>query len=123
MANPIISVDGKSVPSPSTFVWGLSDVSADDAGRTEDMTMHKKRKGQAVTLQLSWRYITTEAASQILKAFNPEYINVNYIDPYEGGEITKVFYVGDRNAPMYNGALDLWEEVSFTIIQRTPDKR
>lgn len=123
MSNPIISVDGKSVPSPSTFVWSLSDVSADDAGRTEDMTMHKKRKGQAVTLQLSWRYITTEVASQILKAFNPEYINVEYIDPYEGKEITKTFYVGDRNAPMYNGALDLWEEVSFTIIQRTPDKR
>lgn len=123
MSNPIISVDGKTVPSPSTFVWSLSDVSADDAGRTEDMTMHKKRKGQAVTLQLAWRYITTEVASQVLKAFNPEYINVAYIDPYEGKEITKTFYVGDRNAPMYNGALGLWEEVSFTIIQRTPDKR
>lgn len=123
MSNPIISVDGKSVPSPSTFVWSLSDVSADDAGRTEDMVMHKNRKGQAVTLQLAWRYVTTAVASQILKAFNPEYINVAYVDPYEGKEITKKFYVGDRNAPMYNGALDLWEEISFTIIQRTPDKR
>lgn len=123
MSNPIISVDGKSVLSPSTFVWSLSDVSADDAGRTEDMVMHKNRKGQAVTLQLAWRYVTTAVASQILKAFNPEYINVTYIDPYEGKEITKKFYVGDRNAPMYNGALGLWEEISFTIIQRTPDKR
>lgn len=123
MSNPIISVDGKSVPSPSAFVWSLSDVSADDAGRTEDMVMHKNRKGQAVTLQLAWRYVTTAVASQILKAFNPEYINVAYVDPYEGKAITKNFYVGDRNAPMYNGALDLWEEISFTIIQRTPDKR
>lgn len=120
--NPIISVDDKEVPSPSSYVWSLSDVSTDDAGRTEDMTMHKNRKGQAVTLQLSWRYVTTLVASQILRAFNPEYINVLYLDPKEGGAKRRDFYVGDRNAPMYNGALGLWEEISFTIIQRTPDK-
>ena len=120
--NPIISVDGKEVPSPSSFVWSLSDISADDAGRTEDMVMHKNRKGQAVTLQMSWRYVTTAEASQILKAFNPEYVFVTYIDPLEGGTRRREFYVGDRNSPMYNGALGLWEEVSFTIIQRGPDK-
>lgn len=121
--NPIISVDGKAVPSPSTYVWGLADVSADDAGRTEDMTMQKNRKGQAVTIQLAWRYVSTATASVILKAFNPEYINVIYIDPLEGGEKKREFYVGDRNAPMYNGELDLWEEIAFTIIQRKPDKK
>lgn len=45
--NPIRSVDGKSiVRSPSSYLWKLEDVSAADAGRTEDTVMHKKRVGQ-----------------------------------------------------------------------------
>ena len=122
MPNPIRSVDGKPVPPPSKYVWGLSDVSAEDAGRTEDMKMHKNRIGQAVTIQLIWRYVSTAVASQVLKAFNPEYVDVEYIDPLEGGTKKRNFYVGDRNAPMYNCELDLWEEISFTIIQQKPDK-
>ena len=45
--NPIRSVDGKAiVKSPSSYLWKLEDVSAADAGRTEDTVMHKKRVGQ-----------------------------------------------------------------------------
>ncbi len=119
MANPIASVDGNSIPCPSSYLWKLEDVSAADAGRTEDTVMHKKRIGQLVGLELSWQNIDTNTASKILQAFNPEYIMVRYLDPRVGGYVTAEFYVGNRSVPMYNATLDIWSNVSFNIIKRS----
>lgn len=117
--NPLTSVDGKTVRCPTSFVWNLQDISAPDAGRTEDTVMQKMRVGQARSISLSWSYLTTDEISVILTAFNPEYISVTYLDPMVGGSRTSEFYVGDRSAPMYNATLDLWENVSFNIIERS----
>ena len=117
--NPIRSVDGKSVKCPSSYLWKLEDVSASDAGRTEDTMMHKKRIGQLVGIELSWQNIPTSEVSAILKAFNPEYIEVCYLDAMEGNYVTSEFYVGNRSAPMYNTAKGLWQNVSFNLIERS----
>lgn len=116
--NPIKSVDGKAIKCPSSYLYKLEDVSASDAGRTEDAKMHKKRVGQVVGLELSWSNITTSEVSALLKAFNPEYIMVCYLDAKEGGYVTSEFYVGNRSAPLYNSKLGLWSELSFDIIKR-----
>ena len=116
--NPIKSVDGAEIKCPCSFKWKLEDLSAADAGRTEDYTMDKARVGQIVGLDLKWKNVTTEDASAILKAFNPEYITVCYLDPKEGLFRTTEFYVGDRAAPLYNCETGLWQEISFSIIER-----
>lgn len=116
--NPIVTVDGASVPCPSKFVYGLQDVSAPDAGRTEDTKMQKMRLGQCVTIELQWNYLTDAQVATVMQAFNPEYISVKYKDAVLGTTTTKEFYVGDRAAPMYNSLLGLWESVSFKIIER-----
>lgn len=116
--NPIKSVDGAEIKCPCSFKWKLEDLSAADAGRTEDYTMDKARVGQIVGLDLKWKNVTTEDASAILKAFNPEYITVCYLDPKEGLFRTSEFYVGDRAAPLYNCETGLWQEISFSIIER-----
>lgn len=117
--NPIKSVDGTSVKCPSGFKWSLSDISASDAGRTEDTVMDKKRVGQCVKLELEWQNITTSEASTILKLFNPEYIDICYLDAMQGKYVTSEFYVGDRSAPMYNTRLGVWSNVSFNVIERS----
>jgi len=117
--NPIQSVNGVAIKCPTTYQWDLQDISAADAGRTEDTVMDKMRIGQAVKIQLSWKALTWAEASTILKAFNPEYINVTYMDAMEGTFRTGQFYVGDRSAPMYNATIGLWENVSFNIIERS----
>lgn len=122
MANPIASVNGATIKCPSKYQYELQDVSASDAGRTEAVTMDKKRIGQCVKVELSWAYLTTAEASAILRAFNPEYITVRYLDLLSGAYRTSEFYVGDRTAPMYNAEMGLWENVSFNIIERTGRK-
>ena len=117
--NPLQSVGGVTVKSPSSYIYKLEDVSAADAGRTEDTVMQKKRIGQVVSLELSWKNITTAEVSAILQAFNPEYINVTYLDAKAGTFVTSEFYVGNRSAPMYNATMGLWSNVSFNIIERS----
>lgn len=116
--NPIQSVDGKSIKAPSSYQWDMEDLSDSSAGRTEDCVMHKNRIGQKVAISLSWNNISTDDVSTILKAFNPEYISVKYLDPMQGGYTTKTFYVGNRSAPLYNGKLGLWSNLSFKIIEK-----
>lgn len=116
--NPIRNVDMVILPTPSVYKWGLQDISASDVGRTEDVLMKKKRIGQKVKIDLEWHNITGEAASDILKAFNPQYIQVTYLDAMQDDYLTKTFYVGDRSAPLYNSTLGLWSNVSFNIIEQ-----
>ena len=116
--NPIRSVDGYEIPSPSSFQWEREDLSDSSAGRTEDGKMHKNRIGYKVAVSLSWQNVKTSVASQVLKAFKSEYVEVNYLDPEEGKYVTKTFYVGNRTAPMYNSQLGVWSNVSFKIIEQ-----
>lgn len=116
--NPIRKVDNAYVPSPSVYTYGLQDVSDPDAGRTEDALMHKNRIAQKVTLGLAWNNIPTSAVSAILQAFDPEYVTVEYLDAKAGTYLTKTFYVGDRSAPMYSSILNIWQNVTFNLIER-----
>ncbi len=117
--NPIRSVDGHAVKCPSSYTWKLEDISSSDAGRTEDTKMDKMRIGQVVGIELSWKNLTTEEVSAVLKAFNPEYIMVTYLDAMEGKYVESEFYVGNRSAPLYNAAKGLWSNVSFNLIERS----
>ena len=116
--NPIRSVDGKAIYCPSSYLWKLEDVSAPDAGRTEDTEMHKKRIGQIVGIELSWQNISGEVVSELLQTFNPEYIMVCYLNAMYNKYVTDEFYVGNRSAPLYNSRRGLWSSLSFNLIKR-----
>ena len=120
MNEVMITVDGVEIPCPSVFTWGLQDVSASDAGRTQDAVMHKNRVAQKRKITLQWNGPGWEKTSVILQAFNPEYVSVRYPDMMSGTYETREFYVGDRNAPVkwwWTGNQRL-ETLSFDIIER-----
>lgn len=112
-------VNGIDCPTPSQFGWSLQDVSASDAGRTQDGTMHKNRITQKEKIQLQWAYPKPDVASTVLKLFNGEYFEVTYRSPLTNTIVTKTFYRGDANAPTYwwcQGGL--FQNISFDIIER-----
>lgn len=117
--NPLRSVDGKLVKCPSSYQWKMQDISASDAGRTEDTKMDKKRIGQIRKIELEWQNVSVTDAAAILQAFNPEYIEVCYLDAMTGTYRTSEFYVGDRSTPLYNAKLGVWNNVAFNIIERS----
>ena len=107
-----------SVPCPSAFEYTLNDVSENDAGRTEDYLMNKKRVGQAIKIKLEWKNVETSVASTVLAIFNEEYVIVEYLDPMVGEFVKKEFYVGDRSSPLYNASMGVWNKVSFNLTER-----
>lgn len=116
----MLTVNGKKIKTPSEMEWGLQDVSASNAGRTQNGQMQKLRVAQKRTLKLSWSNPDPDEASAILKAFNPEYFSVRYFDPMQNGFVTKEFYAGDRTAPfkMWTVRKKIFSSVSFDIIER-----
>lgn len=108
-----------SCPAPSSYSYELQDVSAEDSGRTEDMTMWKNRIGQIVALNLEWAFPTKEVASEVLQLFNSEYITLTYLDALTGTWDQDVFYVADRSVPMYNNDNPhTWSSISLQVIKR-----
>lgn len=110
------------VKTPSAFEWGLSDVSDEDSGRVKDDndTMYKNRTSQKRKLNLAWNGPTPAEAAEILQAFNPEYVFVEYPDAMSGTTEVREFYVGDRSAPMHIWTVNnkRYTQVSFNIIER-----
>lgn len=115
--NPIQSVDGDAIPCPSKYDWKLSDVSAADAGRTEDGLMHKMKIAQKVHIELEWQNVSDSVAREILIAFQPQYIDVEFFDYKSLTFLTREFYVGDRQVTSYNRTLGIGT-ISFNIIER-----
>ena len=116
-----LKVDGVEIPCPSSFQFGVMDVSAAESGRTSDAVMHKNRVAQKRKIELAWAYPDFETVHKIMAAFNPEYISVTYPDALTGNIAeTRTFYVGDREAPLkyWWVGKQLYESLSFNIIER-----
>lgn len=116
-----MKVDGVEIPCPSVMTWNLNEVSAAESGRTDDGLMHKNRITQKRTLNLTWNALTFEEASEIIKAFNPEYVQVEYPDLLTGNTAeVRTFYTGDKSVPFYSwwDNKKIMESLSFDIIER-----
>lgn len=118
--NTMIKVNGVAIKTPSVFQPSLQDISAADAGRTQDALMHKNRVSRKRKIQMAWNMVTPTEAHAILSAFKDEYFRVTYYDPWDGGTVTKTFYSGDQSAPVktWNVNNKRYEQVSFDIIER-----
>ena len=116
----MILVNGTAIKTPSSFSWGLQDVSDSASGRTQDAIMHKNRISQKRKISLAWNNPTKDETAAILQAFNPEYIDVTYPDAMSGTNETRTFYVGDRSAPMkmWTVSRKIYSQVSFDIVER-----
>lgn len=121
MAEAFLKVDGVAMPCPSSFEWGLQDISAAESGRTDDTTMHKNRVGQKRKLKVGWNGPDWNTACMIVKAVNPEYIQVTYPDLLTGNKHeVRTFYVGDREAPFkcWWAGNERMEGLNFDFIER-----
>ena len=110
------------VPTPTTVYPQLCDGSASDAGRVLDAnaTMYKNRITQKRKISLAWKNPSGEDVSKILKAFNPEYVYVRYLEPMENEYETRQFYVGDRKMALRQVTIRgvTYSQLAFNIIER-----
>lgn len=116
----MLIVDGVKIKTPSTFVWHLQRISAPDAGRTDDGTMHVNEVCKKRKLELAWNGPTPDEAGDIADAFDPEYVDVTYWDTKNKRNETRTFYAGDIDASVKIWTVNQkrYESISFNIIER-----
>lgn len=116
------------IPEPSSYVWGMQDISGQEAGRTMTTDAWKNKVSQARTVELSWIGLSGVDNAKVLNAFNFEYAYVTLYDPEANGYVNKHFYVGDRKSELYSFAAQysrnggLWSKTSVKLIQAITDK-
>lgn len=115
-----IKVNGVAVPMPSELTWSKSDVSSEDAGRTQDTTMHKMKLSEKRKLQMAWNNVKPATVTAVLNAFSPEYMWIEYLDPMSNSYETRYFYAGDFEGKVYSYQAPsgtIYESISLNVIE------
>lgn len=93
---------------PATY-----DIDADGSGRDEAGYMHRDRVAIKKKLNCRWSNITQANLNRILQVIGGVFLEVRYKDM--DGQIKEgIFYVGDREAPVYSYAIHGTLYASFT---------
>lgn len=114
----MIKIDGVDIPTPSDYLVGIMDISK--AERNAAGTMVIDRVATKRKLELKWNYLTKENLSALLRALEPVFFTVEYLDPQDNEVKTGTFYAGDRRA----GALDYrngnirYKDISVNLVER-----
>ena len=100
--------------------WTRFDVEAPDTGRTLDGVMHRGRVAMKVRLDVTCRPLTSAEAMVVLRAIEPEYVTVQYVDPADGS-VTRTMY--SNNIPAICAAVHpdgsaIWTGLTFPLIER-----
>lgn len=119
--NLLQSINGKKIKCPSKFIPHISDMSDENSGRTLDGVMHQTIVGQVDSIDLGWDLLNSRELMEILQlvctAKNGTPLSVVYYNIQAGKFVTADLYPGDRTVQAYSSALDMWENLEFTLIR------
>ena len=91
----LISIEGYTPPSPTTYSLEIQDIDSDDTGRGETGYMVRERVREGIyKLSLAFTNITSDDVLQIKSAISPALIKVILFD---GDSVNADMYVGNRS--------------------------
>lgn len=114
-------IDGVAIPTPSTYKFGLEDLSSEETGRTLDGVMHKDVVDDKDRYECTWKKLSWQDAATLLNAINKKTsFQFTYVDPRVPNTwLTNSFYVGERSTVAKNltDPDNTWGDISFTFIR------
>lgn len=115
----ILKINGVAIPDPSKFSVDIMDID-DETTRNAKGDLIRNRIAVKRKLNCQWGPCGNAEMSMILKAVRNPFFIVEYPDPMEGTRLTKTFYVGDRQMPVYSviDGVVQWEGLSMNFIER-----
>lgn len=115
----ILKINGTYVPDPSELQVEIMDID-DDTTRNANGEIIRNRIAVKRKLNCSWPSLKSSGMSTILQAVKNPFFTVEYPDPMVGGRVTKTFYVGDRQMPVYSqiNGIVRWEGLSMNFVER-----
>ena len=115
-----IKINGIQMPSPSAFSVTITDISGDNSQRDSRGTMHIDRITTKRKIELEWKFLNMKDMSTVLNLVKDIFFEVEYPDPMVGNMVKKIFYVGDRNVPMYSciNKIPCWQNIKYNLIEQ-----
>ena len=119
-SNGNVSVSGeyKKVPTPQSYGWSLEDLDSEEGTGRNNATgeMFRDRVSTKRKLSFTWPPLSISETSRLLKALEPVFISVEYLDAMEGNYQTKTFYAGPRSANC--GHRSRWLGITANLIEK-----
>lgn len=97
--------------------WQRRDINGQNVSQTMDGTSHRGRITTKYDLHITCMPLSSEKSSIVLKAIEPEYVEVETIDPMMG-HVFKTMFVESAPAVYMDTETDLWEGITFLLKQR-----
>ena len=114
-------IDGVEIPTPSTYSFGVEDLSSEKTGRTLDGVMHKDVVAVKDTYECTWKSLSWADAATLLNAVDGKrQVSFTYADPRVPNRyLTNPFYIGKRGGAALNlrNGKNTWEGISMTFIR------
>lgn len=101
--------------------WSRNDLDGPNAGRTLDGTMFRDRVGIKYRWDITCRPLLQSEFATLMQALQPEFFNLQYVDPITLETVTEEYYSND--IPAEYELVNLGKEVrvmgvTFPVIQR-----
>lgn len=115
----MLKINGVVIATPSVFSVDISDVDG-ETSRNARGDMIRDRVATKRKLNCEWPALSMGEISTLLQSVKDVFFTVEYPDPMQGASITKTFYVGDRQMPVYmiKGGQVVWEGLKMNFIER-----
>lgn len=114
----MIKIDGVEIPTPTTYVVGIEDLSNAERNAKGDIIID--RIGTKRKIELSWNYLSREDLALVLQKVAPVFFQVEYIDPQTNSKRVGTFYSGGRTAAAldYRNGVIRYKDIKFNLIER-----
>lgn len=118
MANPLLTIGGVVMPTPTDIGIGVMDLSKAERNAKGYLILERIATKQKLTI--SYSFINSSDLSIVLKAIAPTSYSVTYLDPITNTFKTYQMYCGDRNVGMadYINGLARYKDFTFDLIER-----
>lgn len=121
LGNTPFKIDGVTVPTPSSYDFGIDDVSSEESGRTLDAVMHKDIVAIKDYYTCTWNKLSWTDAAMLLRLVDGKtQVTVTYADPRVPNQMcVNTFYVGKRSgkANNLNDDGNAWKNITFQFIK------
>lgn len=113
-----VVINGVSI-SPQALTMTISDVDF-DSGRDATGKMVRNMVGTKRSYAVTMPPCHTSVIKPVLKAMEgKQFFQCSFPDPLsDTGQYRGTFYVGDRSMPIYNYDLDIWNTITFDLVEQ-----
>lgn len=122
----LVKVGNVDLPEPSTYSGNTATL-VDSERNLQGKVIGSVVRDDVAKVELGWRYLTAAQWSMVGKLFKISaggqfYNSVTFFDQTEGDWVTRLMYVGDRNAGMWRrdpetGDVMGWTDCKLSLIE------